>query len=329
MQYRPLGRTGIQVSALSFGAGPVPAVMTAGDPDRQRAVVARALEAGINWFDTAAGYGAGESERALGRALRELTAASRVHVATKVRLGNADLGDIPAAVRRCVAGSLQRLGLARVTLLQLHNSVTMQRGDEPTSITPDDVLGPHGVLAAFNQLQRDGIVAHLGLTALGQPAALRTVLESGAFSTIQIPFNLLNPSAGAVVSERFPEANYGNLIADCRRREIGVFAIRVFAGGALVGQPPSAHTLQTKFFPLDLYQRDVQRTARLRDALSGRMELADAALRFVLGHAGVSSALIGFSEPSQIDAAARAMVQGPLPDDVLDSLNRAALTDSR
>jgi aryl-alcohol dehydrogenase-like predicted oxidoreductase len=328
MQYRSLGRTGIGVSALSFGAGPVPAVMTAGDPARQRAVVARALEAGINWFDTAAGYGAGESERALGRVLRELDAASRVHVATKVRLSDADLGDIPAAVQRSVAGSLERLGLVRVTLLQLHNSVTMRRGDEATSITPDDVLGPCGVLATFEQLRRDGIVAHLGLTALGQPAALRAVLESGEFATIQVPYNLLNPSAGATVSEEFPEANYGNLIDDCHRREIGVFAIRVFAGGALVGQPPSAHTVQTKFFPLDLYQRDVQRAARLRDVLSGRMELKDAAVRFVLGHAGVSSALIGFSEPSQIDAAVRAMEQGPLPDNVLDSLNRAALADS-
>ncbi len=328
MQYRPLGRTGIPVSALSFGAGPVPAVMTAGDPARQRAVVARALEAGINWFDTAAGYGAGESERSLGRALRELDAAGGVHVATKVRLGDADLDDIPAAVRRSIAGSLERLGLSRVTLLQLHNSVTARRGDEPTSITADDVLGPRGVLAALEELRHDGTAAHLGLTALGQPAALRTVLESGEFATIQVPFNLLNPSAGADVNECFPEANYGNLIDDCRRLQIGVFAIRVFAGGALVGQPPSAHTLQTKFFPLDLYQRDVQRAASLRDALSGRMELADAAVRFVLGHAGVSSALIGFSEPSQIDAAVRALEQGRLPEVVLDRLNRAAESDS-
>jgi aryl-alcohol dehydrogenase-like predicted oxidoreductase len=328
MQYRSVGRTGIQVSVLSFGAGPVPAVMTAGDPSRQRAVVARALEAGINWFDTAAGYGAGESELALGRAIRELDAASRVHVATKVRLGDADLGDIPAAVRRSLAGSLERLGLARVTLLQLHNSITAGRGNEPTSITPDDVLGPRGVLAAFEELRRDGLALHLGLTALGQPVALRTVLESGSFATIQIPFNLLNRSAGVVVSGRFPEANYGNLIDDCRRREIGVFAIRVFAGGALVGLPPSAHTRQTKFFPLDLYQRDLQRAARLRESLSGRTELADAAVRFVLGQAGVSSALIGFSEPSQVDAAVRAMEQGPLPGDLLDILQRAAISDS-
>ena len=324
MQYRPLGRTGIQVSALSFGAGPVPAVMTAGDPARQQAVIARALEAGINWFDTAAGYGAGESERSLGRALRELGTADRVHVATKVRLSEADLGDIPAAVQRSVAGSLERLGLTRLTLLQLHNSITARRGEEPTSITPDDVLGPRGVLAAFEALRRKGLAAHLGLTALGQPAALRTVLESGGFATIQVPFNPLNPSAGTIVGDQFAEADYGNLIDGCRRSGIGVFAIRVYAGGALVGQPPSAHTRQTKFFPLDLYQRDVQRAARLREALGGQMEAPEAAVRYVLGHAGVSSALIGFSEPSQIDDAVRAMERGPLPADVVDVLEQNA-----
>jgi aryl-alcohol dehydrogenase-like predicted oxidoreductase len=324
MQYRPLGRTGIKVSAISFGAGPVPAVMTAGDPDRQQALVARALEAGINWFDTAAGYGAGESERSLGRALRELAAADRVHVATKVRLTESDLADIPAAVERSVAGSLERLGLTRVTLLQLHNSVTARRGDEPTSITPDDVLGPRGVLAAFEQRRRAGHASHLGLTALGQPAALRAVLESGEFATVQVPFNLLNPSAGFAVMEDFPEANYGNLIDDCLRLGIGVFAIRVYAGGALVGQPPSAHTRQTKFFPLDLYERDARRAARLRENLPSGIDLPEAAVRFVLEHPGVSSALIGFSEPSHVDDALRALDRGPLPDDLTRSLIGAA-----
>lgn len=323
MQYRPLGRTGIQVSALSFGAGPVPAVMTAGDPERQRAVIARALQAGINWFDTAAGYGAGESERALGGALCDLDAADRVHVATKVRLTESDLADIPAAVERSVAGSLARLGLPRVTLLQLHNSVTALRGDEPTSITPEDVLGPRGVLAAFQRLQGTGLVAHLGLTALGQPAALRTVLESGGFATVQVPFNLLNPSAGVEVTADFPETNYGNLIDDCRRLVIGVFAIRVYAGGALVGQPASAHTRQTKFFPLDLYERDARRAAQLREQLAGRVDLAEAAVRIVLAHPAVTSALVGFSEPSQVDDAVRALDHGPLPADIAASLTGA------
>jgi aryl-alcohol dehydrogenase-like predicted oxidoreductase len=86
MQYRTLGRTGLQVSVVALGAGPVSGLMTGDDADRQTAVVRRAIELGINWIDTAAGYGQGQSEASLGRALAALNAASRMHVATKVRI---------------------------------------------------------------------------------------------------------------------------------------------------------------------------------------------------------------------------------------------------
>jgi aryl-alcohol dehydrogenase-like predicted oxidoreductase len=76
VQYRRLGSTGIQVSALAFGAGPVSSLMTGSDVDAQLTVVRRALDAGVNWFDTAASYGLGQSEQSLGTALRRLDAAS-------------------------------------------------------------------------------------------------------------------------------------------------------------------------------------------------------------------------------------------------------------
>src|SRR5690349_14023710 len=140
MQTRPLGKTGLHVPILAFGAGPVPGLMTTDDEGRRLAVVQRALEVGITWFDTAATYGEGRSEQNLGAALAELGAAERVHVATKVRLMPGDLGNIRDAVRTSFRGSLERLRLPRVTLLQLHNSITRRRRDEPTSITPEDVL---------------------------------------------------------------------------------------------------------------------------------------------------------------------------------------------
>src|SRR5688572_23996491 len=191
MHYRTLGKTGIKVSALSFGAGPISTLMVGQDWARQRKVVARALEAGINWFDTAATYGQGQSERNLGRVLKQLDAAPRVYVATKVRLIGDDLDDIRGAVRRSVAASLQRLQLPQVTLLQLHNSITRQRGDEPTSLTPADVLGHDGVVDAFAELQAEGLVHHLGLTGIGQPASLREVVASRRFAAMQVPFHLL------------------------------------------------------------------------------------------------------------------------------------------
>src|SRR3954447_12794562 len=121
MHYRTLGRTGLRVSVLAFGAGPVSGLMTSDDHARQTAVLRRAVERGINWIDTAPGYGAGKSETNVGRALREFDGADAVHIATKVRLAGDDLTDIAGSVRRSVEQSLARLGRPSVTLLQLHN----------------------------------------------------------------------------------------------------------------------------------------------------------------------------------------------------------------
>ena len=319
MIYRTLGRTGIRVSALAFGAGPVSGLMTGADADTQFATVRRAVEVGINWFDTAAGYGQGQSEANLGAGLRQLGVGESVHVATKVRLAADQLDDIPGTVRRGVRESLERLGLPRVTLIQLHNSITARRGDEPTSITPDDVLGPGGVLAVFRELQANGLADHLGLTGIGQPEALRTVLRSGAFQAIQIPYHLLNPSAGQQMEAGFAETDYGNLIADCAANGVGVLAIRVFAAGALIGQPPSAHTKKTPFFPLALYERDLRRAERLAAELGGA-DMKEVALRFVLSHPDVAAAIVGFGAPGQIDEAVRYAEAGPLPEGQLSRL---------
>jgi aryl-alcohol dehydrogenase-like predicted oxidoreductase len=320
MELRVLGSTGLRVSAIAFGAGPVPATMTSGDADAQTAVIARALELGVNWFDTAAGYGQGKSEAALGAALSALGAGDRVHVATKVRLTEDDLADVAVAIRRSVGESLERLRLSRVTLLQLHNSITARRGDEPTSLTAQDVLGPRGVLETFEQLKSEGLVAHTGLTGIGQADALREVIRSGRFATLQIPYNLLNASAGRAMPQGFAETDYGNVIADCSAAGMGVFAIRVLAGGALASQPPSAHTLKTPFFPMPLYERDLTGAARLRDVLAGRISVPEAAVRFALSHPAVTAAIIGFSDPSQVDDAVAWAGRGLLQPELLAAI---------
>jgi aryl-alcohol dehydrogenase-like predicted oxidoreductase len=235
----------------------------------------------------------------------------------------ADLESIERAVRTSVAASLNRLRMPHVTLLQLHNSITARRGDEPTSVTPDDVLGPGGVLDAFEKLRQEGVVRHLGLTAIGQGPAMAEVVRSGRFATIQVPYGLLNPSAGQTMPAEFSEANYGNIIAECTKQAMGVLAIRVFAGGALLGQAPSRHTYQTKFFPLDLYQRDVRRAKELELRLAGQMTLKEAAVRFALSHPSVASAIIGFSTPEQVDEAVRFANEGPLEQDVLRAIDEA------
>ena len=304
MEYRVLGRTGLCVSQLAFGAGPIPAVMTTGGQAEQHAIVRRALDVGINWFDTAAGYGAGQSEASLGDALHHLRSHDAVQLATKVRVAGDDFENLEMAVRRSLEGSLSRLRTNGVALLQLHNAITWRRDDEPSSVSVDDVLGENGIAYQLERLKEERLVAAIGLTGTGQADALREVIASGRFDTIQAPYNLANPSAGQSMSSDFPETNYGNVFAECARQNMGVFAIRVYAGGALAGLPPGPHTLQTRYFPLDLYRRDQARADRWRDELARHgLTLLEAALRFSLSHPAVTAAIVGFSTPQQIDEA--------------------------
>jgi aryl-alcohol dehydrogenase-like predicted oxidoreductase len=194
-----------------------------------------------------------------------------------------------------------------------------------------DRLAGGSIFAAFDQLRREGLVQHLGLTGIGHPAALHEVIDSGRFATVQTPYSLLNPSAGQKVGAHFAEHDYGNLIAACQRHGMGVFAIRVFAAGALLGHAPSAHTVRTKFFPLDLYRRDARRgkqlEARLRlqrhDLNSGH-DLTSTALRFVLSHPGISSAIVGLGAEEHVDVAAGASDAGPLEASMLEPLTQWA-----
>jgi aryl-alcohol dehydrogenase-like predicted oxidoreductase len=315
LQYRPLGKTGLPVSVISFGAGPVSGLMQEADDQVRQVTICRAVELGINWFDTAPGYAQGDSERNLGRAIVEQGFQERIQIATKVRLSDSDLANVSDAIRRSVLESRNRLGGLPITLLQLHNSITAHRGDEPSSLTPTDVLRPHGVLDTFLELQQTGSVRHIGLTGIGQPEALREVVLRGSFETIQTPYSLLNRTACETVLE-FAESNYGNLIANCTERNMGVLAIRVFAAGSLLGNPPSSHTRRTPYFPLELYERDRQRADRLRERLGTRACLRSLALQFVLENSRIASAIIGFASPSEVRDVCLDIDSEPITDEI-------------
>lgn len=303
MQYRPLGTTGLMVSALSFGAGPVSGLMTADQAEMQRRVVARAIERGINWFDTAATYGNGLSEAHLGEALSVIGAGESIHVATKVRVRLTNETDLRPLVMQSLQESLVRLKRPRVTLLQVHNSITRSREDQPTSITPEDVLGPRGLLAGMEEARAAGLVDHFGLTGIGDAESLCTVMESQRFATIQAPFHILNPSALLPTPPEDCDPDFGGFLQTAHKLGMGIFAIRVFAAGALLGSEPSAHTLKTPFFPLALYERDRARAATLADRLGSRDAVYREALRFVLGQKEITSAIVGFGSMEHVDAA--------------------------
>jgi len=125
MEMRVFGRTGMRLSVLGFGCGAVGGLMVRGDPGDQERAIACALDAGVNYFDTARQYGNGESERNLGRVLRKLKSANAV-VGTKVRLPSNELNRIDDAVRRSLDGSLERLGMDRVDIFHLHKPLQPQ-----------------------------------------------------------------------------------------------------------------------------------------------------------------------------------------------------------
>src|SRR5256712_2335334 len=317
MESRSLGKTGLTVSALGFGCGNVGGLIIRGTVAERERAVARAMELGVNYFDTAPSYGDGESERNLGQVLKALRA--RVHVGTKFRLDPPDLGDIPGAVARSLDASLRRLRPERVDLLQLHHRIEMARGGGALSL--GDVLSE--VVPAVQKLRQQGKVGFCGITALGETTALHRALDAGALDTAQVCYNLLNPSAGVVVPPGFPAQDFGGLLGRARERRVGVIVIRALAAGALSGietrHPVAVPTVDPIATAVD-YGTDVAR-ARLLGALvreGHAASLIEASLRLAVGSDAVSTVLVGYSSIDQLEDAAAAVNRGPPPGPAVD-----------
>jgi aryl-alcohol dehydrogenase-like predicted oxidoreductase len=288
-----------------------------------RRAVARAIEAGINYFDTAPLYGDGQSEVNLGAILRELRA--DVVVGTKVRLAPTELDRIPAAIPASLEASLRRLGRDSVDLYQLHNPITARRRPDQVSLSPDDVLV---VLRAFEALQRQGKIRFWGITALGETEALHQVVAGGGLHTIQTVYNLLNPSGGRQVGPGFPYQDYRQLIDRAAAQQIGVIAIRVLAGGALSGTTERHPIAMRGVAPISTgrdYAEDAA-GARHFDFLiaEGMAEtLVEAAIRFAISQPAISTAMVGTSSLEQLEHAVTAANRGPLPAEALDRVYAA------
>ena len=128
--------------------------------------------------------------------------------------------------------SLKRLRRDNVELFQLHNPLAMQVEGE--KLTPDEVLGE--VVPALQRLRDQGKTRFLGLTAIGDTAALHRVVNSRAFDVAQVPYNALNPSPGEALPKDYPAQDYGRLLERTQAAGMGTIGIRVLAGGALSGR---------------------------------------------------------------------------------------------
>jgi aryl-alcohol dehydrogenase-like predicted oxidoreductase len=321
MQLRVFGRTGMQLSVLGFGCGAVGGFMVRGDPAEQERVVARALANGVNYFDTAVQYGDGESEKNLGRVLQRLKPAN-VFVGTKVRLPPSEFGRIAETVTKSLEGSLARLGLERVDIFHLHNPITETGGG--TALSARQVLDD--IVPAFERLRTQGKIRFLGLTAVGDTAALNQVIDARVFDSAQIVYNMLNPSAAEPLPANYPAQDYGRMFDHTKAAGVGVVGIRVLAGGALSGSAerhPIAGPAPEPIGSAMSYDADVDRARRLMPLVKEGFaaSLTEAATRFALSHPAMGTILVGLATPQQFDDALAAVQKGPLPQAALDRLS--------
>jgi aryl-alcohol dehydrogenase-like predicted oxidoreductase len=321
MEQRVFGRTGLSISILGFGCGAVGGLMVRGDPANQEKAVSRALEAGVNYFDTAVQYGNGASERNLGRVLRVLKPGN-VYVGTKVRLPSADFGRIGQAVAQSLEESLHRLGLDHVDVFHLHNPITEHGGGDTLSAA--QVLNE--VVPAFQRLREQGKTRFLGITAVGDTAALHQVIGARVFDSAQVSYNLLNPSAGGALPRDYPAQDYGRLFDQTRAAGVGVIGIRVLAGGALSGaaeRHPIASPPPEPIGSARAYDADLDRARRFAPLVEEgyASSLTEAAVRFAITHPAMGTILVGMATPEQFEQALAAVQKGPLPE---DALKRAA-----
>ena len=319
MNYRPLGDTGLQVSEIGFGCGDVGGLMVRGERSDQVKAVARAMEWGINYFDTASSYGGGQSEINLGQVLNELSA--DVYVGTKFRVTTHEPGHIRDNVIASVDASLARLQREQVDLIQLHNHV-VSNGDDG-SVTPEDALGE--VVDALRDLRDHGKVRFWGMTAVGETESLHRVIDSAALNCVQSVYNLVNPSAGSDVPLGFDMHDFGNVIGRAASQGMGVLVIRVLAAGALTGEAVRHPIAVPTVAPIGSgrdYNQDLSRADGFRFLVQeGYVDnLVEASLRFALGNAGVSSVLVGYSSLEHLEQAVDFAAKGPLPPEAMARL---------
>ncbi len=298
MDYRRLGRTGLQVSAItlgcmSFGESGRGSHEWTLDEDASRDIIKAALEAGVTTFDTANVYSAGSSEEIVGRALADFARRDEIVLATKVngrmRPGPNGAGLSRAAIMTEVEHSLRRLGTDYLDLYQIH------RWDYDTPIEE--------TLSALNDLVRSGKVRYLGASSMfawqfGRALAVSDRNGWARFDSMQNHLNLLYRE-----EER-------EMLPLCADEGVGVLPWSPLARGRLTRPWDSVtQRSETDEFGQTLY-RDEDRTIveRVLDIAAGRgISPAQVALAWVAQHPGVSSPIVGVTKPGHLDDALAAV----------------------
>jgi len=311
MRYRTLGRTGLEVSEIGFGAWGIGRSMWIGaEDDESLRALHRAFDLGVNFIDTALAYGDGHSETLVGRAARERH--ERVYVATKVPPKNmlwpARPG-VPIAkvfpydyILSSTDQSLRHLGVETIDVQQFH-------------VWSQEWLDSHDWRRAIEHLKKAGKVRFFGISINDyQPDSVLDTLRTGLIDCVQVIYNIYDPRAA------------DNLYPLCREMDIGVIARVPLDEGGLTG----AITPETKFprgdwrgryFAGDRKRQVSERAERLRQDLAGETgSLAEIALRFCMSHPAVSTVIPGMRSARNVESSCGVSNFGPLPQATLAKL---------
>lgn len=283
MQYRPLGKTGLSVSAIGYGAWGIGGSMWIGaEEDESIQALHRAIELGINFIDTARGYG--ESERICGQVLRD-HAGDDLYVATKVPPMNlswpAPAGLDPMTtypgkhIRRSLETSLRASGLESFDVLQLH-------------VWSDEWVGRGDWLETIAALKQEGKIRFFGVSINDyQPDNAIELIRTGGVDTVQVIYNV------------FHQAPQENLLPACEEHGVGVIVRVGLDEGGLTGRVTADTSFPDGDFRNSYFAGD--RRAQVEshvEALVDDLDLttddvADVALRFTLAHPAVSTVIAG------------------------------------
>ncbi len=304
----PLRTEADDATVVGLGCAPFGNLFSTVDDQQCDATVARALDRGVRFFDTAPHYGAGESERRLGHALAGVPR-DRVCIATKVgrEILTADgepapLGTVGAStgpdlsadgILRSLEGSLRRLGTDRIDLLYLHD--------------PADVdAALRTAMPVLDRLRAEGVVRAIGVGMVWPDPLTRFVRESDP-DVIMI--------AGRTTL--LDHSGQRELLPAARERGIGVIAAGVFNSGILV-DPVGSPYFDYREAPAPMQERARRMAALAADA---GVSIADAAVQYALRLDGVDAVVVGARTPHEVDAFVRNS-EAAVPDPLWEQLSR-------
>ncbi|MFQ6023718.1 MAG: aldo/keto reductase [Acidiferrobacterales bacterium] len=315
MKYRTLGRTGLKVSEIGFGAWPLGGGAWGNQKDRDSlGALHKAIDLGVNFIDTAAGYGKGRSERVIARALKERS--EKVYVATKIHplpgpwppSPYCDIDErYPADyLRKKVDERLENLNTACVDILQLH-TWTRAWNRNPKAL---DVL---------KRLQAEGKISHIGVsTPENDQNCSIDLMRAGHVDVVQVVYNIF---------EQEPAAE---LLPTAQEHNVGVIVRVPFDEGALTGKFTKGTTFsegdfRSNYFAGDRLARTVDRVDKIKNEIAtAELTMPQVALKFILSHSAVSIVIPGIRNAGQAEVNAGISDQPELPADVLTKLRKHA-----